>query len=82
MVIGETPFHSNSELDMYKKLLAGHFILPSKFSRDLENLLQALIHVDQSNRLGRTGVLSIIQNSWYSNLEWQALEEKKLKVRK
>ena len=68
---------------MYKKLLVGHFILPSMFSRDLEKLLQALIHVDQSKRLGRTkgGVLSIKHNTWYSSLDWEALEEKKVKAR-
>ena len=84
MITGETPFHSNSEIDMYKKLLVGHFNLPSKFSKDLEELLHALIHVDQSKRLGRSkgGVLSIMQNTWFSNFNWQDLEEKKVKVRK
>ena len=69
---------------MYKKLLAGHFFLPSKFSRDLEKLLHALIHVDQFKRLGRTkgGVQSIMQDTWYSTLNWKDLEEKKVKVRK
>ena len=84
MVTGETPFQSDFEMDMYKKLLAGNFTLSSNFSGDLEKLLKALIHVDQSMRLGRTkgGICSIMQNSWYSNLNWQFLELKKLKVRK
>merc|ERR1711862_1022450 len=66
VVTGVTPFHSTFQTDMYKKLLTGHFNIPSNFTSNLEDLLKSLINVDQSKRLGRTkgGIKSIMDHEW------------------
>ncbi|XP_024528984.1 protein phosphatase 2C and cyclic nucleotide-binding/kinase domain-containing protein isoform X1 [Selaginella moellendorffii] len=77
MVQNELPFGSwrDSELDIYSKIAGRQLVFPSTFSGELVDLIDKLLVVDVSQRLGSRGMEEIKAQPWFAGLDWEALLE-------
>jgi len=81
MTAGCPPFFANDPMDVYEKILTGHFPIPDHFSSGITDLTRKLLRVHQSKRLGRTkgGAKVVMKHKWFSGFDWVALLGKKMK---
>lgn len=83
MAVGKTPFYAYrmDQTVLFGKILHGEFDIPKTLSGELRNLLNNLLVIDISRRLGCTqhDVLEIKGHKWYREINWKAMEEHSLK---
>ena len=82
MAAGIPPFYADDPMEVYEKILSGHVMIPTSFSRGLSDLVKRLLKTNQSKRLGRTkgGISMIMKHKWFSGFDWDALLNKTLEV--
>jgi protein kinase A len=77
LVAGYSPFytHSSNPMDMFEKIVAGKYKMPSAFSTDLKNLVQNILQVDLTRRYGnlKNGSNDIKQHTWFRTMHWISL---------
>jgi len=78
---GFPPFYDDDPTNTAKKVMQRSYSIPPHFSRQLVDLVSRLL-TDQSKRLGRTkgGARGIRKHPWFSDFDWQALLDRKMKV--
>lgn len=56
--------------------------MPHHFSKNLADIIQKLVKVVQSKRLGNTreGISAIVNHKWFSTFDWSALESFEMKA--
>ena len=57
MVIGSFPFRANTEEELFKKIKAGKFNLPSSLSDDLKVLIENMLKIDPNERITTSKIL-------------------------
>ena len=73
MFVGKTPFDDKvgTQLDMYRRILAGRFVMPETIPAGAASLIGALIKLDPKSRLT---VEKCKQHAWLRNFDWTKLE--------
>eukprot|EP00250_Pteridium_aquilinum_P021488 c25141_g1_i1 orf=448-3657(+) len=86
MLQNELPFGSwrDSELDIFAKVARGQLLIPDGLSPEVSDLLNKLLVVEESERLGSDegGVDSIKQHPWFAGLDWEDMLECQVSVPK
>ena len=75
MCAGFVPFYSDDPMEVYQLILAHDLKFPSQFSRSCVDLVQKLMHANQSKRLGnlKGGFKDIVKHKWFSGFDWEGL---------
>eukprot|EP01135_Chromosphaera_perkinsii_P007832 Nk52_evm24s1020 gene=Nk52_evmTU24s1020 len=81
MLYGETPFYSDSVLEIYKNVR--NFSSSLRFNdenvticREARNLIEQLL-TDCETRIGRGGVIEIQKHTYFENINWNNLNSRK-----
>jgi serine/threonine protein kinase len=71
-LIGQSPFTDEDENAMYQRICRGEVFYPLEMDRVTRDLLEGLLKVDQSARLGCTaiGAEEIKQHPWFQGIDW------------
>ncbi|OHT17403.1 AGC family protein kinase [Tritrichomonas foetus] len=71
-LVGQTPFVDENENRMYQKICKGQVYFPSTIDPITKSLLQGLLQVDPSKRLGCTaiGAQEIMNHPWFQGIDW------------
>lgn len=71
-LVGQTPFVDENENRMYQKICKGQVYFPNHIDPITKNLLQGLLQVDTSKRLGCTaiGAQEIMNHQWFQGIDW------------
>lgn len=85
MLSGTTPFNTNGENNpnrTYNRILAGRFRVPDHFSPQASDLIYKLLTFTPEMRLGsgEGGIREIKQHVWFTGMDWEALEKKRLRA--
>ena len=80
-VCRNAPFYSSDQRVTLDRIVQGHFLIPSRLSIELIDLLKKLLVRDLSARLGnlKNGVDDIKGHPWFRGIDWDALLERKNK---
>ncbi len=86
MLVGYTPFRSTNDepYQIYQQARSGRFVIPKSLnlSKDAQDIIRKLIVVNPNERLGsgKGGILRIKSHPWFTNIDWNALIEKRIKA--
>lgn len=82
MLGGKTPFFDKNRDGVLRKVVRGRFTFGKTFSVEAKNLIQNLLEVDPSKRLGmrKGGLADIINHKWFSDLKFDDLLQKKIEA--
>lgn len=71
-LVGQTPFVDDNENQMYSKICRGQVYFPSTIDPITKSLIQGLLQVDPSKRLGCTaiGAKEIMDHQWFQGIDW------------
>jgi serine/threonine protein kinase len=71
-LVGESPFVDENETSMYQRICKGEVAYPLELDPLTKDLLQGLLRVDNSARLGCTaiGAEEIKQHAWFHGIDW------------
>ena len=71
-LVGQTPFVDENENRMYQKICRGGIYFPRTIDPVARNLIEGLLRVDQSRRLGCTaiGAEEIKSHMWFQGIDW------------
>jgi serine/threonine protein kinase len=72
-LVGRTPFADENENAMYHRICRGDMTFPPGMDAITKNLLEGLLRVDPSTRLGCTaiGAEEIKQHMWFDGVDWR-----------
>lgn len=83
MVYGQTAFHTktNKIQDLKNIILGGQFNFPetATFSKEGKDIVRRLLSVTPENRLGYNNIEEILNHSWFEEINWKDLYDKKIK---
>lgn len=82
MLQGEMPFGSwrENELDTFARIAKGQFNLPQSCSPEAVDLINKLLDVDETMRLGSDGPDSVKSHPWFKDVDWKALVDRAIPV--
>ncbi|CAF0991859.1 unnamed protein product [Adineta steineri] len=82
MAAGYPPFYADQPIQIYEKIVQGKFKFPSHFSSELKDLIRNLLQADLTKRFGnlKNGTKDIKYHKWFSNTNWIAIFEKRVKA--
>ncbi|XP_034663145.1 cAMP-dependent protein kinase catalytic subunit 2 isoform X1 [Drosophila subobscura] len=76
-VSGRSPFaaHNRDVIIMYSKICMGEYRIPNYFTAHLKNMIEGLMQVDTSKRLGNSteGPADIKAHPWFQGVDWFAV---------
>uniref|UniRef100_A0A1B6EAV1 3-phosphoinositide-dependent protein kinase 1 n=1 Tax=Clastoptera arizonana TaxID=38151 RepID=A0A1B6EAV1_9HEMI len=78
MISGLPPFRSRSEYIIFKKIMDLDYEFPDGFCHDAKDLVQKLLVLDPTKRLGMSdpeGYPSLRQHSFFDNINWDTLPQ-------
>jgi len=87
MVIGRAPFRSDNANETFKKIIAGKVKFPRWIPKEYaatKKLIRKFMKLNPGKRLGvnelgvKAGLDDIKNHSWFSCIDWKALEAKKM----
>lgn len=80
MNAGIDPFTDDDPMIIYQKILKGKVKFPRNFDKNAKSLVKHLLVADLSKRYGnlKNGANDIKNHRWFGNMDWNALEAKKL----
>jgi len=75
MTAGNVPFHCKEHSEMYARIVKGSFKCPDYFSKELVEILNAILQTDTSKRYGclKGGPSDIKSHKWFQNLSWEGI---------
>jgi serine/threonine protein kinase len=80
MVAGEPPFYADDPMEVYEKILSATMQIPTKFSKNLSDIVRKLLKIYQSKRLGngKGGCSAIVKHKWFYGFDWELLLTKSM----
>lgn len=78
MLVGIPPFYSENINEMYDLILKAPLSFNDSISADAQDLLRGLLERDESKRLGSASFDDIKNHSFFKNIDWDALYNRKL----
>jgi serine/threonine protein kinase len=81
-ICSHPPFESETQYGIYKKVLAGELTYPKHINDEVKDLLTQLLNPKPGFRLGnlKNGAADVKAHAWFKDLDWKALEGKKLRA--
>ena len=81
MLTGMPPFYSKEREKLFKNIKSGNLKLPVYLSKDSISILQGFFNHDPEKRLGsgKDGINEIKKHSFFKNIDWDAILNKKIK---
>ena len=79
MMTGLPPFYSKDRDKLFNNIKTGNIKFPVYLSKDAVGILQALFTHDPDKRLGADGTEKIKKHSFFKNIDWDAILNKKIK---
>ncbi|KAM9985232.1 hypothetical protein ACTFIZ_008768 [Dictyostelium cf. discoideum] len=75
MLSGETPFVGDSQPIIFKNITQhnNEIICPTDFSKDATDLIQKLLQVDPSKRLGANGADEVKNHPFFNGIKWNSI---------
>jgi serine/threonine protein kinase len=72
LMVGQSPFYSSEDdfRKLYMKISQGLYEIPKDISPNAADLIQKLLIVDPTQRLGCNGVQEIREHPFFSNINW------------
>jgi len=82
MTAGNVPFHCKEHSEMYSRIVKGNFKCPDFFTKELCDILNAMLQTDTSKRFGclRGGVADIKNHRWYSAINWDSIYQQTVRA--
>lgn len=73
MRCGHSPFESKSQMDMFKKITRRDLAMPKEFEPELQSLIDGLLQVDLTRRLGNmfAGTDDIKSHPYFAGVDWE-----------
>ncbi|KAJ3203458.1 camp-dependent protein kinase catalytic subunit [Entophlyctis luteolus] len=80
MLAGHPPFYDEDHFKLYEKILQCKPKFPSHFDSNAKDLIKNILTTDLTKRFGnlKGGVNDIKAHAWFSDLDWQELEDLKI----
>ncbi|XP_065162846.1 cAMP-dependent protein kinase catalytic subunit 1-like [Atheta coriaria] len=81
LTAGVVPFKDNGDhVRLYNSIVLGKFKMPSTFSKELKDLINRLLQVDTTKRIGclRRGSADIKEHDWFADVPWVHIFNKKV----
>jgi len=80
MLVGTPPYYDNNKDQMFKNIKQGSLKMPDRLSEEAKDLLVKLLNWDRARRLGagRTDAEEIKSHSFFRNINWKDVYERKL----
>lgn len=79
MLTGYTPFFSENHVDKYKLIMSATLKFPRRGVSDTaKDVLTKLLNPQPSSRLGANGVHEIQEHPFFRNIDWKALQERRV----
>jgi len=81
MLAGQPPFEADNEDDLFESIMNDDVLYPVWLSREAVNVLEQFMTKDPRKRLGcgEHGERSIKSHFFFSNVQWDLLEQRKVK---
>lgn len=78
-LFGIYPFYDPEMSKQFDRIKKGQYVFPEepKVSQEAKNLISKLLKVDTDERLGSKGIGEIMTSSFYSEIDWDDLYQKK-----
>ena len=80
MLAGYPPFGAETDLGVYENILSGTLYFPAFFDDTTKNLLNGLLQIDVTKRLGNlaAGAADIKNHKWFAGIDWDKCFRKEL----
>lgn len=80
MMVGDPPFLDEDPMGIYQQVLTGKVRFTRSFDKSAKSLTKKLLTADLTKRYGclKQGASDIKMSKWFSDMNWEALLEKKL----
>lgn len=79
MISGVAPFNSKNKEQLFEQIKKARVEYPSDISDEARDLMSKLFVVNPSQRLGANGAEEIMKHSFYNDIDWDMLIEKRIK---
>lgn len=79
MLTGLPPFYSKDRDKLFNNIKTGNIKLPVYLSKDAISILQGFFTHDPDKRLGSDSIDKIKKHSFFKNIDWNAILNKKIK---
>lgn len=81
LTTGSPPFSGDNLFQVFNRIIKRKYSMPADFNVSLMDLLQKIFQVDVELRIGcgTQGVVELKNHAWFSEINWWALFEKKVK---
>ena len=82
MIAGKTPFNGDSPKGILKSVLTNNVSLPSKFSKEVQDLIKKLLNPNPEKRLGsgKKGVNEIKTHKFFKGIDWTKVSKREYPV--
>ena len=80
MSTGRPPFQSDQPSQIYEKILAGKYKMPSNLGEDIKDFMKCLIQPNLTKRYGnlKNGIDDIKTHKWFNSIDWMNIYLKKV----
>ncbi|XP_022095136.1 cAMP-dependent protein kinase catalytic subunit PRKX-like [Acanthaster planci] len=81
MLVGYPPFYDDNPFGIYEKILEGKIDWPQHLDKDARDLIQKLLVIDRTKRIGCmvNGSDDIKNHDWFKETDWDAVRRRQLK---
>ena len=80
MIVGEPPFYDEDIKVLYKNITQAKLKFPKKVSSEAKSVISSLCERVPSKRLGSKGLEEIKDHPFFSEINWDKLLKKQVKV--
>eukprot|EP00005_Dracoamoeba_jomungandri_P000082 CAMPEP_0174251632 /NCGR_PEP_ID=MMETSP0439-20130205/1385_1 /TAXON_ID=0 /ORGANISM="Stereomyxa ramosa, Strain Chinc5" /LENGTH=475 /DNA_ID=CAMNT_0015331987 /DNA_START=69 /DNA_END=1496 /DNA_ORIENTATION=+ len=78
MLYGRPPFSGEHTFEVFEKVLSRDFQMPSWFDDDAKDLIDKLLVIEKTQRLGACrGALDIIDHPWLAKIDYRTIDTQK-----
>lgn len=75
MLSGTSPFKAPTDYLIFQKIKHLEYTIPNHFSPEAKDIIQKLLTLDPTKRLGKEGTEAIKQHPFFDGLDWEHLFE-------
>ncbi len=83
MMVGQPPFESDNEEDLFEAILHTNVIYPVWLTKEAVSILKGFLTKNPAKRLGcavtQGGEQAILNHAFFKNIDWDALQARKVK---
>ena len=74
-MVGKSPFNfeEDDEKKLFMRIMKGNIEFPADFDENAMDLIQSLLQVNPTKRLGESGVTQIKNHPFFASLNWEEM---------